>query len=349
MLPLTLLFALQSAASGAAVGDGRDAVVEREAWAMGTRVTLRAEAEDTEPALRATEIVLAEVERLESLLSTWTDPTEIGRLNRAPVGESVALSEELHALLVDARGWARATGGAFEPAVGSLVDAWDLRGAGRVPCEGLLTRARSAAGPTVFELDPSRATATRLQADGWIDTGGFGKGAALRAAVDRLGREGLDEVRILADLGGQLWAGASAERPWTIPVAHPVDRGRPAAELRLHGVSVATSGGSERWVEVDGTRYGHILDPRSGRPAPAWGTVSVVHSDPMAADVLATALFVMGPEEGMRWLARHPDVAALFLDARRGVVEPRWTPAMDAWLVRIAQDPDLESIQGIDP
>jgi thiamine biosynthesis lipoprotein len=95
---------------------------------------------------------------------------------------------------------------------------------------------------------------------------------------------------------------------------------------------VATSGTSERWAQVDGRRLGHILDPRTGRPAPAWGSVTVVHPDPLVADILSTALYVMGPDEGLRWLDDHPGIAALFLDVRDETVIPRWTGAMERWL-----------------
>jgi len=115
-------------------------------------------------------------------------------------------------------------------------------------------------------------------------------------------------------------------------VSHPEHRATPAAWLLLHGVSAATSGTSERWIEVDGRRYGHILDPRTGWPVPAWGTVTVVHADALVADVLATALYVMGPEHGMRWLEGRPEVAALFLESQDGRLHGRWTPAMERWM-----------------
>ena len=305
---------------------------------MGTRLRVVAEAARTDDARAATEMVVREMERQDRLLSTWVPSTETSRLNRAPAGEEVSISSELHALLLEARAWARVTGGAFEPAVGALVDAWDLRGEGRAPEAATLVRARAASGSTAWTVDPARAVAVRRDDRAWIDTGGFGKGAALRSAAKLLRADARDSVRLLADLGGQIWAAAPPDRPWTVPVAHPGDREEPVAELLLHDVSVATSGSSERWVEVDGRRYGHILDPRTGQPAPAWGAVTVVHPDAMAADVLATALFVMGPDEGPRWLASHPDVAALFLDAREDRLRLRWTPSMERWLSKSLQD-----------
>ncbi len=119
--------------------------------------------------------------------------------------------------------------------------------------------------------------------------------------------------------------------PWSIAVAHPFDRTRPVARLRVQGVAVSTSGNSERWVERNGSRIGHILDPRTGRPTASWGSVTVVAEDPLAADVLSTALYVQGPDEGLRWMRDDPDVGVLFLIDRAGALEARWNPAMERW------------------
>ena len=311
---------------------GADTRVEREAWVMGTRLRVVAEAPDARRAEKASELVLAEIERLDGLLSTWSSGTEVSRLNGSPVGEPVTLSPELMALLMESRRWEAATGGAFRPGVGPLIEAWDLRGRGRVPEDGPLRRARAASGRDAWSLDPARRSVVRHDTLAWIDTGAFGKGAALRSAEWLLKDRDPRDVRLLVDLGGQVWARAEEHRPWRVPVASPDQRDVPAAWLLLHDVSAATSGTSERWVEVEGERYGHILDPRSGHPAPAWGTVTVVHADAFVADVLSTALHVMGPEEGPRWLASYPEVAALFLESREDGVHPVWTPAMERWL-----------------
>jgi thiamine biosynthesis lipoprotein len=201
-----------------------------------------------------------------------------------------------------------------------LVDAWDLRGPGRVPSGEELFAALQAAGPEAIEVAPRSGSVVRRNEAAWIDAGGFGKGAALRAAGRRL--KGTETSKVLLDLGGQIWATSDAD-PWIVGVAHPERRNEPVAHLRLQGVSVATSGTSER--------PGHLLDPRTGRPVQAWGSVSVVSGDPVEADVLSTALFVMGPIEGRRWARAHPEVAVLFLEDREGVIRATWTPAMKQW------------------
>ena len=295
---------------------------------MGTTLRARVESETRESGIAAIEAAFGEVRRLEGVLSTWRDGTEMARLNAAPAGVWFRASGELFSLLREARGWWSETGGAFDPAVGPLVTAWDLRGqggGGRRPAAAELAAALAESGFGHFELDEFRGAIRRTREGAWIDTGGFGKGAALRAGKVALLEAGVRSA--LLDFGGQLLAFGSEEggSGWRIVVADPSRRGEPAARLVLHDASAATTAASERFVAVDGERLGHVLDPRSGRPVAAWGSVTVVAEDPLAADALSTALFVMGPDAGMEWLSGREDVRALFLvetaegvEARRG-------------------------------
>jgi thiamine biosynthesis lipoprotein len=302
--------------------------VVREAFLMGT--TLRAEVTgDRSLATAAIQQAFDTVAALELVLSTWREDSEIAALNRARPGEAVPLSRELGGLLAEVERWWHQTGGAFDPAVGALVDAWDLRGKGRVPGATSLARARSATGFEHFVVQQGDAgtIAWRDTSGGWLDTGGFGKGAALRAATAKLRVAGIASASL--NFGGQVAVfGAGPERGrWLIPVAHPAHRHRPVASLRVADASVSTSAQSERYVAVNGTRYGHILDPRTGRPVPPWGSVTVVHRDPLAADVLSTALFVLGPEAGAAYARQH-GIAALFLVQRGGGLQSIVTPAL---------------------
>ncbi|MEE2898023.1 MAG: FAD:protein FMN transferase [Gemmatimonadota bacterium] len=298
---------------------------------MGSRLGVLVEASSLPDATRVTEDVILEVERLARILSTWGLEGEMQRVNTAPVGQASAPGPELAALLAEAERYSRATGEAFDARVGALVDAWDLRGAGVVPTEVALTRALHATSTSGISVDRLTGVTTRHAKDAWIDTGGFGKGAALRSVARLLEVREID--RALIDLGGQLWAKADALHPWSVHIAHPVWRQRPVARLEVYGVSVATSGTSERFVEIDGIRWGHILDPRTGRPVPAWGSVTVVTADPMAADAFATALYVMGPFAGLAWAERQPGLDALFLVTQPGALAASWTRGMQRWLI----------------
>lgn len=319
---------------------GQDTVV-REAFLMGT--TLRAEVAASErgAAVVAIQQAFDTVALLEGVLSTWREDSEIARLNQAAPGDTVSLSATLADLLSEADRWSRETDGAFDPAIGALMDAWDLRGQGRVPPSTLLAEARAATGFAQFGLaglGGRAARAARRSPAAWLDTGGFGKGVALRAAVAVL-RRACAQFGSL-NFGGQIsvFGDGPATGSWLVPVAHPEQRDVPVATLRVRDVSVSTSSQSERFVDLHGRRFGHILDPRTGRPVPAWGSVTVVAADAAVADMLSTALFVLGPEGGAAWARRH-DVAALFLIKRGERLEFRPSPALRPLLMPLPPSP----------
>lgn len=296
-------------------GDRRD--VTRSGRAMGTQFTMSVSAKDRETALAASELSLAAIERAETRLSTWRVGSELDQLNRAPVGEWVAVSPELELDLEVALDLARLTGGAFDPVIGSLVAAWDLRGDGAIPDRQRLGAAIENAGHELVELDGGYVR--RLRVGATIEEGGFGKGAGLRDAVSASLAAGAECVRL--DLGGQLMM-TSPCGPETIHIADPRDRNAVVGSVVVEGVSVATSGNSVRNLEVGGIQVGHLLDPRIGRPAHDWGSVTAIARDPLQADCLATALFVMGPDRGLTWVDGIEDVEAVFavIDDDRNVV-----------------------------
>lgn len=318
-------------------------LVERQIFVMGTHLRGHLAAATTDAGFAALEAVFAEVRRLDGVLSSWRDDSELARLNQSEPGQTVALGATLLDMLHTAWAWKQRTDGAFDPTVGSLIDAWDLRGTGRIPSCAELGVALAASGPQAIRLDRLAGTATRLAPGAWVTAGAFGKGAALRAGREVLTALGVRSA--LLDFGGQLLAMGSdpSGTGWTVGVAHPLQRERDVVTLRLKDVSVATSGASERFVEVAGHRYGHILDPRTGLPVPAWGSATVVAPDPFVADVLATAIFVMGPTLGMEWAAREADgVGVLLLIDGPDGLRARWNGAMEPWLAELA--PELREV-----
>ncbi|MEN8145824.1 MAG: FAD:protein FMN transferase [Gemmatimonadota bacterium] len=298
--------------------------IERERLLMGTRLTVRLQAESRAAALAVAEAVFEEVARLESVLSSWSSDSELGRVNHAPPLRETVASHELTYLLKDAARWAEATGGAFDPAIGALVDAWGIRTGGRLPSDEELEAALAASGIEHFEIYDGLARRTNQSA--WIDAGGFGKGAALNAARTVAERAGISAGML--DFGGQLLLLGRQPSSETVAVADPRSRSQAAATIKVGGGSVATTSLSEKRFFSGGEDFGHILDPRTGRPAAAWGSVTVVAEDAMEADLLATALFVMGPESGLKW-AEKTGVSALFLNTSGDGIEVTWTSGLD--------------------
>lgn len=306
---------------------------------MGTTLSVRVAARSRAEGIQSIERAFEAVRRVDSRLSTWRDDSEIARLNQAPPGQAVRLTPTLYRLLRQAADWSRLTGGAFDPGIGSLVDAWDLRGSGAVPSAGLLSAARAASGIHRFVFADDQRTVSRADRAAWIDTGGFGKGVALRDARRALRACGIQSG--ILNFGGQVLVFGSNGHggAWNVPVAHPSRRAHPVLKLQLHNGSASTSSQSERFVQVGKRRFGHILDPRSGKPVPAWGSVTAMAEDPVVADVVSTALLVLGPEQGLRWARNRRDVGVLFLVERDGRVERLWNRAMEEYLSGSRQSP----------
>jgi thiamine biosynthesis lipoprotein len=307
-------------------GTAAPARVERRLSAMGTLLSLSVAGPSRPEALAASEAAAREIVRVEDLLSTWKRGGPLDRLNRAPVGERVALGEEAFGLLREVLAWNRRTREAFDPTVLPLVKAFDLRGSGRLPDAAELSRARLATGPRCLALDAASQAAARLCAEAGVDEGAWGKGYALDRAAAALRNGGTREA--LLDLGGQILALGPAR----VTVADPRDRSRAAVALSVAGASVSTSGNSERGLRVGGVLVGHLLDPRTGRPAEDFGSATAVAPAGLVADVLSTAFFVLGPEEGLalsEQLRREGiENRALFLVVRGGRLDILASPGL---------------------
>jgi thiamine biosynthesis lipoprotein len=267
---------------------------------MGTWLELTVAGADHRRAVSAGESAIRAIARVEARLSTWGDSSELSRLNHLPVQQWMQLSPELTRDLSEAVYWWRYTGGAFSPAMAPLIRVWGTRTGGRQPSAPELRQALSAAQMAHLELDGDRAR--RLHPHFGIEEGGFAKGIGLREAANAALGNGARCVEL--NLGGQILRAGDCQEV-EVALAHPGDRQLIIAVLSLRTGSVATSGNGVRRLLVDGHERGHILDPDSGRPTRAWGSMTVVSADPVAADCLATGLYVMGPKAGRLWAARE--------------------------------------------
>ena len=282
---------------------------------MGTRFLIGIRTSDRQDGIQVIERAIRAVEDADRTVSTWRDDSELSAVNNAPVGTPVHLSRELAGILEEIQVWIHETGGSVNPAIGSLIDAWQLRRGGRVPSERELARALRNTGFDNFLFDTAHGTISRLSRDAWIDAGSFGKGLALRRVGQVLAARGIGGARV--NFGGQLlFVGSSpAGTGQQVELADPRNRDHTGLWVSVpSGYSVATSSQSERFVDVGGRRFGHILDPQSGAPVEPWGSVTVITGDPLAADLLSTALFVMRADRALRFAERHPDIGVVVLE-----------------------------------
>jgi thiamine biosynthesis lipoprotein len=244
------------------------------------------------------EHVLDKVEALfrsiETKMSVWLEDSEISRLNKSTMNVQVPLSPETLEVLRAASDAYKYTEGAFDITCRPLIKLWQDAGKhNRLPTEYELKEAR-----TVSSWDLINFTATgviKQDAHVQVDLGGIAKGYAIDRAINIL-----KEARLsggLVDIGGDM---ACFGQPpsgdyWEIEVRDPFSNGR-LGQLRIRGGAVCTSGNYARFVEIDGKRYSHIIDPRTGKTADALPSVTVIGPSALIADIWATALSVLGTE-----------------------------------------------------
>lgn len=273
---------------------------------MGTSWSVRIAARAPPPALGAA--IQAVLDEVVGQMSGWEPASALARFNRAAPGSWHDLPPGFAHVLAAGVEIARVTGGAFDPAIGALVDLWGFGPApARLapPAPDEIARARVRSGWERLDLD---ASARRARQPGGLalDLSGIAKGHAVDRVAALLGARGFGHT--LVEVGGELkGTGVRPDgQPWWVAVEPPP--GLPVAPTRvaLHGLAIATSGDYRRFFDHGGRRYAHSIDPRSGEAvANDLAAVTVLHEECMRADALATALLVMGAREGAAFADAH--------------------------------------------
>lgn len=267
------------------------------AMACGSELQLYGE---WEASAAMAEQAIAEVRRIESKYSRYRADSVVGRINAAAGGEPVLVDDETARLLDYADAVWRSSGGRFDITSGVLRRAWDFK-SGRLPDQTAI----DALLPLIGWDKVERAAGwVRLPHPGMeLDFGGFGKEYAVDCAADLCLAAGARSG--LVNLGGDIRVlGPQPEgEPWRIGIRHPRRDGAVLASLALREGGLASSGDYERYLQADGRRYCHILDPRTGWPAQAWQSVSVVAGRCLVAGSISTVAMLHGRDEGEAWLA----------------------------------------------
>jgi thiamine biosynthesis lipoprotein len=276
---------------------------------MGTDLRIQVEGRSAAELDRAIEEAIAEVRRVEDLMTDWR-ASPLSTLNDSAGGGPVAVPVELAALVARSLEMAELTGGAFDPTFASAGKLWDFkREPPVVPGDAEIAEALAHVGHARVEVDPELSTVA-LPAGTRLGLGGIAKGYGVDRALDVLRRHGIANAIVKA--GGDMKVlGLERGKPWEIAIKHPRDRERALAVLKVSNVCVSTSGDYERFFEIDGRRYHHILDPRTGKPSEGCIAATVVAPNSEYADALATALCVLGPEAGLELVERLPRVEAI--------------------------------------
>ena len=260
------------------------------------------------------------VKELNRLLSDYEPDSELMQLcRRSEPGRPVEVSPELFFILKRALALSKASDGAFDVTVGPVVQLWrEARRSRTLPDPAQLAAARERVGWQSVRLDEKHRTVELLKPDMRLDLGGIAKGYAGDEALRVLKRHGITRALIAA--AGDIVVGdpPPGRNGWRIGIA-PLDspEGPPSRYLRLENAAVSTSGDAFQYVEIDGVRYSHIIDPRTGLGLTTRSSVTVVAKDGITADSLASAVSVLGPERGLK-LVESCEGAAVLLVALQG-------------------------------
>jgi thiamine biosynthesis lipoprotein len=284
---------------------------------MAVRVVLYAPTDSA--ARRAGHAAFRKMAALESILSSYRDSSELNRLSRRAGTGPVPVSEPLFTVLRRAQRLARQSDGAFDATAGPLLALWsEARRDETLPDASARRRAAARVGWRQVTLDERRRTVRLHTEDMQLNVGGIAKGFILDRALDTLAAEGIP--RALIEAGGDLVMSGPppGTEGWAVqlPGAGPEGGTR---TVRLHHAAVATSGDTEQFVEIDGTRYSHVVDPRTGIGLTHRLLVTVVADEGVRADGLATTVGVLGRTDGRAFLEAHyPSVTAYLRRADRG-------------------------------
>jgi thiamine biosynthesis lipoprotein len=278
---------------------------------MGTIAELGVVHDDAVAGHAAIDAAIAELRRVEWMMSRYSPTSDVGRANRLAARDAVDVAAPTAAVLEAAIAWAVASDGAFDPCIGRAVELWDVEHRTTPPAAGDVRRLAGRRLFRALDLDGGARPRVRLtDRDAAIDLGGIAKGYGVDRAADALRRQGI--ARGIVNVGGDLYAIGRSEDgdPWRVGIRSPTDPDGLMGTLEVADAAVATSGDYEQFFEYRGRRYHHLLDPATAAPR-----VSAVHSvtiraaSCLAADAASTAVFGLDRTAAARLLRSAPGAA----------------------------------------
>jgi len=296
-------------------------------FAMGTALELTLYGDDAAALARARDAIFAEAHRLDALLSNWRDDSDVSRLNRSAGGEAQDVDPVVAELLEESARYTRATRGSFDVTVGPLVALWTRAGeVDALPAPQEIELARARVGAQRIRIGPGASVALP---DGMaIDVGGIAKGFALDRVLPILRDLGIRDALLNFGQSSTLALGAPPDSPagWRLLARAP--EGGFAGVLTLRDQALSVSGSLGQWTEIQGRRYGHVIDPRSGLPLQQRREALVIAPDATLAEALSKALLVLGEKEGIEVVAAQRGCEGLLLgEGGLDVETPGWAQA----------------------
>ncbi|MHC4617716.1 MAG: FAD:protein FMN transferase [Planctomycetota bacterium] len=288
---------------------------------MGTFARTVALAKDSAAADKSIKAAFAELRRVDELMSDYKTDSEISRANRDAHKSPVKVSPATFEVLQKAIYFSELSNGAFDITVGPLVDLWrSAAESNSPPAKTQLQEARSKTGYEKLFLDANDLT-VRFAVEGMrLDLGGIAKGYAIDKAIEAMQKSGA--LGGMVDVGGDIrcfGTPSGGKKHWLIGLQDPnkpqdwLGISKPSLVLKLNDAAIATSGDYRRFVLINNQKYGHILDTKTGRAPKALSSVTIISQSAINADALATAVSVMGHENGLLLIEKLPDTEAILI------------------------------------
>ena len=293
---------------------------------MGTFARIVVIAEDFNTAKKCIETALAEIHKVDDLMSDYKSDSEISLINKDAAKTAVHLSKATYEVLQRSIEFSKLTDGAFDVTVGPLVDLFHTAEKKQVaPTKEQISQAKSKVGFEKLKLDDKSKTVQFAIEGMRLDLGGIAKGYAIDKAVEALQTSGA--IGGMVDLGGDIrcfGAPPKGRNHWLIGVQNPnldedIAERNLVLKLKLANGASATSGDYQQFVLIEGRRYSHIIDRKTGASAQGLSSVTIIADNATDADVLATAVSVMGAEKGLELIESTSDTEAILILAGKAL------------------------------
>ena len=293
---------------------------------MGTFARAVVVAKDSASAKKCIETAFAEIHKVDELMSDYKDDSEISRANRDAAQTAVHLSQSTYEVLQRSIEFSKLTDGAFDVTVGPLVDLFRTEKDKQVlPSEDEIAQAKSKVGFEKLKLDDKSKTVQFAIEGMRLDLGGIAKGYAVDKAVEAMQTCGA--IGGMVDLGGDIRCFGTplkGKKHWIIGLQNPNlekdTTGRNIVlKLKLTNGAVATSGDYQQFVLIEGKRYSHIIDRKTGTSTEGLSSVTIIADNATDADALATAVSVMGAEKGLELIESRNDTEAILIPAGKSL------------------------------
>ena len=298
---------------------------------MGTQITIILYAEDETVAFRASEAAFERIEELNQLMSDYIATSEVNRLSeKSGSGNWIKISDELYDVLETSVQISEMTGGLFDVTMGPVTHEMRyirMMGEPELPDDEKLKRLLDKVGYQQIEFEEQTRSVRLKRRTMQLDLGGIAKGYAAEKAIEKLKEFGIESA--LVDAGGDITVSAPppGRESWTVAVPKGIADGeRLMASLKLRDKTVTTSGDMFQFVEIDGVRYSHIINPKTGFGSTYRIQATVISDNGMYADALASACTLMHPDECLYIISRIDNAEAVLFRSQNGEIE-EWTTA----------------------